>query len=104
LSDFFLELLDANPLLREFALYSPREHALRGSQLAFRHPQAWSISQALIDSGVVGDFRAPDILRVGFSPLYLRFLDVYQAVNSLAAIMASESWREARFQQRARVT
>jgi len=104
LSDLFLNLVAAHPVLNEFELASPSDHNQRGSQLAWRHPQAWSVCQALIEKGVVGDFRAPDIFRAGFSPLYLRFVDVYRAVDTLAAIMVSESWREARFQQRSRVT
>jgi kynureninase len=60
--------------------------------------------QALIERGVIGDFRAPDVLRCGFTPLYLGFEDVWRAVETLRDILATGAWREARFQVRARVT
>ena len=60
--------------------------------------------QALIARGVVGDFRAPDVLRFGFTPLYLRFVDVWDAVEHLRQVLESGEWREARFNQRAAVT
>lgn len=104
LSDLFIGLMERDPLLAGFRLGTPRDHALRGSQLAWRHPEAWAICQALIERGVIGDFRAPDILRVGFSPLYLRAADVHRAVEILADIMASGSWQAPRFRRRARVT
>ena len=60
--------------------------------------------QALIARGVVGDFRAPDILRFGFTPLYTRFVDVWDAVEHLHQVLANGEWREARFNQKAAVT
>jgi kynureninase len=60
--------------------------------------------QALIERGVIGDFRAPDILRFGFTPLYLRYVDVWDAVDILADIMANEIWRDPKYQVRAAVT
>jgi kynureninase len=60
--------------------------------------------QALIARGVVGDFRAPDILRFGFTPLYTRFVDVWHAVGHLQQVLEGGEWREARFNQRAAVT
>lgn len=87
-----------------FDLYSPREAAGRGSQVCLRHADAWPIMQALIADGVIGDVRAPDILRFGFTPLYLSYCDVYDAAAKLGAIMASGRWREPQFQVRAKVT
>lgn len=104
LSDLFLALMERDPVLAEFRLGSPREHDRRGSQLSWHHPDAWPICQAWAERGVIGDFRAPDILRVGLSPLYLRFADVSHAVRMLSDIVASGSWRAPRFQRRARVT
>jgi kynureninase len=86
-------------------LVSPRDDALRGSQVCFAHPtHGYAMVQALIARGVIGDFRAPDILRFGFTPLYLRFVDVWDAVEHLRQVLHSDEWREARFNQRAAVT
>jgi len=74
------------------ALASPREPAKRGSQVSFRHADAYAVSKALRAAGVVVDFRSPDILRFGITPLYTRHVDVWDAVDALARIMASGSW------------
>ena len=65
----------------------------RGSQVSFRHGHAYAVSRALRAEGVVADFRSPDILRFGLAPLYIRHVDVWDAVDALARIMASESWK-----------
>jgi kynureninase len=86
-------------------LVSPRDDAVRGSQVCFAHPHiGYPVMQALIARGVVGDFRAPDILRFGFTPLYTRFADVWNAVEHLVQVLQREEWREARFNQRGAVT
>ncbi|WP_071798778.1 kynureninase [Natronohydrobacter thiooxidans] len=85
-------------------LASPRDASQRGSQVSFRHPQGYAIIQALIAQGVVGDFRAPDILRFGFTPLYLTPEDVEQAAQTLARIMATDAWNRPEFHARAKVT
>jgi kynureninase len=88
----------------ELTLASPRDPAARGSQVSFRHPEGYAIMQALIARGVIGDFRAPDILRFGFTPLYLTPADVQAAVAALAAVMDTRDWDRPAFRQRARVT
>jgi kynureninase len=85
-------------------LASPRDAARRGSQVCFRHPQAYPVMQALIARGVIGDFRAPDILRFGFAPLYVRFTDVWDAVEALAEVLEREEWQSEQHQQRRAVT
>lgn len=85
-------------------LASPRDAHQRGSQVSFRHPQGYAIIQALIAENVIGDFRAPDILRFGFTPLYLTPADVDQAAETLARIMASDAWDRPEFHARAKVT
>jgi len=85
-------------------LLTPRDAAVCGSQVSFTHPDAYPIMQALIERGVIGDFRAPDILRFGFTPLYVGFEDVWRAAETLGDIMTSGAWRAARFQERAKVT
>jgi kynureninase len=86
------------------ALVSPRAAARRGSQVCFAHPQAYPVMQALIEQGVIGDFRAPDVLRFGFAPLYVRHVDAVDAASALAEVLHLERWREERFQQYGKVT
>ena len=104
LSALCIGLVESRLAGQGFVLASPREAARRGSQVCWQHPEAWPICQALIARGVVGDFRAPDILRFGFTPLYLRHVDVWDAVEQLVQLMASGEWRQARFQARSKVT
>lgn len=102
MSEFFLECLLAHGV--EIELVSPRRSADRGSQLSFRHPEAYAICQALIARGVIGDFRAPDVLRLGFAPAYLSFGDIAAAARHLAEVLASGEWQRPEFSQRAAVT
>jgi kynureninase len=85
-------------------LASPRDPAARGSQVSFRHPEGYAIMQALIARGVIGDFRAPDILRFGFTPLYTTMADVTGAVAILKEIMDGALWDREEYRRRARVT
>lgn len=86
------------------ALASPRDPEARGSQVSFRHPEGYAIMQALIARGVIGDFRAPDILRFGFTPLYTTMDDVSGAAAILAEIMAGSLWDRPDYRTRAKVT
>ena len=88
----------------ELTCISPRRPEQRGSHISFRHPNAFEICQALIDSQVIGDFRAPDVIRFGLTPLYLGFEEVWQAVDRLATILREERWRDPRFAVRGAVT
>jgi kynureninase len=83
---------------------SPRDPAQRGSHISYRHPHAFEICQALIAADVIGDFRAPDVARFGLTPLYLGFEDVWNAIDRLAAILDSGSWRDPKFAVRGKVT
>jgi len=89
---------------RDLTLVTPRDPSRRGSHASFAHPHAWSINAALIERGVIGDFRTPDILRFGLTPLYTSFEDIWRAVDTLAEIMATDDWREPRFAARTTVT
>jgi kynureninase len=104
LGDLFLSLVDSRCAGSGLEIACPRDAELRGSQIALRHAEGYAIVQALIASGVIGDFRAPDTLRFGFAPLYTRYVDIWDAVDRLAAIMRDEKWRDARFHARAAVT
>jgi kynureninase len=81
---------------------TPRENVRRGSQVALRHPHAYELCQALIARGVVGDFRAPDLLRLGFAPLYLSYVAVWDAMDVLADVLATEAWRDPAYARGAR--
>jgi kynureninase len=104
LTDLFIDLM--RPLCLEFgfALVSPAESNRRGSQVSYSHEHGYAIMQALIAADVIGDFRAPNIVRFGFTPLYLRFEDVREAVQRLEVIMRQERWRDPAFQARSKVT
>lgn len=104
LCELFIELVELRLTGEGFALASPREAARRGSQVCWRHESAWPVCQALIARGVIGDFRAPDVVRFGFTPLYLRYVDVWEAVEQMAQVMRNGEWREDRFQRRGKVT
>ena len=87
-----------------FALVSPRDPARRGSHVSFAHPQGYAMMQALKARDVIGDFRAPDIMRFGLTPLYLRFADVVTAVETLADICRTRAWDRPEYRIRAAVT
>jgi kynureninase len=87
-----------------FVLASPREPERRGSHVSFHHPDGYAVMQALIERGVIGDFREPDLLRFGFAPAYLRFVDVWDAVSILREIMESGAWDRPELHRRAKVT
>jgi kynureninase len=87
-----------------FRLASPADPARRGSQACFAHENAYPIMQALIARGVIGDFRAPDILRFGITPLYLGYAELWDAVQTLRTVMTTDEWRAERFQTRQKVT
>jgi kynureninase len=85
-------------------LVSPSDPAMRGSQLCYAHPNAWPVMRALIDRGVIGDFRMPNILRFGFTPLYLGYVELWDAVATLKEILAQRAWDRPEYHARATVT
>ncbi|OWK29075.1 kynureninase [Sphingomonas mucosissima] len=87
-----------------FTLVTPRDPAARGSHVSVAHEHAWEICQALIAHGVVGDFRAPNVLRLGLTPLYTSHEDVWRAVEIIAAVMEAGAWRDPAYAARAAVT
>jgi kynureninase len=105
LTDLFIALVESRCAGHGLTLVTPRDASNRGSQASFAHATGgYPIMQALIARGVIGDFRAPDILRFGFTPLYSRFVDVWDAVSHLEQVMTTGKWREPRFNVRAAVT
>ena len=102
LTGFFLECLEGLGI--DLPVATPREDARRGSQVSLRHPEAYAVVQALIARGVIGDFREPDIIRLGFAPLYLSHGDVLAAAEHLAAVLEAREYELPGFQTRAAVT
>ncbi|AUG77020.1 kynureninase [Kitasatospora sp. MMS16-BH015] len=101
LTDLFVSLVEQ---LDGIEVVTPREHERRGSQIALRHSDGYPVVQALIARGVVGDFRAPDLMRFGFTPLYLSYTEVWDAARHLAEVLESGEWRDERFNRRGEVT
>ena len=104
LSEMFIQLMQQECIKFGFELFSPRNAEQRGSQVSFTHGNGFSIMQTLISHSVVGDFRQPNILRFGFSPLYMRFKDVWDAVICLREIMQTKEWQSEQFNKRGYVT
>ena len=104
LSGLFIELADARLATHGLELVSPRDASRRGSQVSFRHPEAYSIAKALIAREVIPDFRDPDILRFGITPLYMRHVDVWDAVEAIDSIMKTCAWEAFRSETREAVT
>ena len=104
MGDLFLDLVEVRCGGLGLHIACPRNAAARGSQVSLRHEQGYPIMQALIARGVIGDFRAPDVLRFGFTPLYLRYTDVWDAVGILQDVLESGAYRRPEFQKRQLVT
>lgn len=101
LFDIFLATLAAEG--QSLELLTPTDPALRGTQVSLRHPEAYAVMQALIARGVIGDFREPDILRFGLTPLYLSHAELAAAARILAEILATRAWDQPHYRQRAKV-
>ncbi|NUU24838.1 MAG: kynureninase [Streptomycetaceae bacterium] len=104
LTDLFIACVDALPADAGLEVVTPRAHERRGSQVAVRHDEAHPIMAALIDRGVIGDVRPPDILRFGFNALYVSYTDVVDAAAALGDIVATGAYRDAKYAVRATVT
>jgi kynureninase len=104
-ADALFELFTTEVAARcpELELLTPRDAARRGTQVSLRHPEAYAVMQALIARGVIGDFREPDIMRFGLTPLYLRFADVARAAETLGEVMQTRAWDTPAFKHRAKV-
>ncbi|MEZ5802412.1 MAG: kynureninase [Rhizobiaceae bacterium] len=102
LCDLFIREVEAR--CPDLVLNTPRDGAKRGSQVSFRHPEGYAIMQALIARNVIGDFRAPDAIRFGFTPLYTGEKEVMGAVDILAGIMADRLWEKPEYRRKAAVT
>ena len=103
LSQLFIDEVEAR-CGEEIRLASPRDPASRGSHVVFSHPNGYAVMQALIARGVIGDFRAPDLMRFGFAPLYNNFAEIVRAAEILADILDTRAWDQPQFHERAKVT
>jgi kynureninase len=102
LTTLFIEAVDA--LEESLEVVTPRDPDRRGSQVSLRHPDAFAIVQALIARGVIGDFREPDIIRLGFAPLYVTHVDAVEAARHLGEVLDGGEFRRPEFSQRGAVT
>ena len=102
MSELFIAEVEAR--CPQLTLASPADLAERGSQVSFAFEHGYAAMQALIDRGVIGDFRPPDIMRFGFTPLYLGREDVLRAADIIEEVIGKELWREEKYQTRSRVT
>lgn len=104
LTNALRELIETADELNDLVAAFPHDECKRGSQVAYRHPHAYAICQALIKEGVVADFRAPDILRLGVTPLYTRYEDVWICVEKLRQIIGNKRFLQPEFAMRNKVT
>jgi kynureninase len=102
LTDLFISLVEARA--HDFEMITPRAHERRGSQVTLRHPLAYPLVRALAARRVVGDFRTPDVLRFGFAPLYVRHVDVWDAVEHLVGVLEQDEHLDPAYDERQRVT
>ncbi len=104
LTTLFMRLVDQRLAHHDLTLITPRDPDRRGSHVSYRHPEGHAVMQALIANGVVGDYREPEVLRFGITPLYVGALDVWDAVETLRWVLDEEVWRAPEFQTRGAVT
>jgi kynureninase len=104
LTDLFIRLVEERCASHPLTLITPRAHAARGSHVSFRHPDGYAVMQALIARGVIGDYREPEVLRFGITPLYLGYVDIWDAVEILREILDTRAWDRPQYFRRATVT
>lgn len=104
LTDLFMQLVEQECADQGLMLVTPTEHKYRGSHVSFRHEQGYAIVQALIARGVIGDYREPEVMRFGVTPLYLSHADIWHAVQHLKQVLLNREWDTPAFQERGEVT
>jgi kynureninase len=104
LADLFISLVETRCATHPLTLITPRDHAARGSHVSLRHPNGYAVMQALIARGVIGDYREPEVLRFGITPLYLGYADIWDAVEALRDILDARAWDKPEFFRRTAVT
>jgi len=104
LGDLFIQQVDDTCRDLGIEVVGPREAAQRGSQVSLRHQEGYRVMRALIDRGIIGDFRTPDLMRFGFAPIYTRYVDVFDAVHGLHEVLTSRTWDRPEYKTRLAVT
>lgn len=104
LTDLFITLIEQECAEFNLELITPREHKYRGSHVSFRHPEGYAAIQALIARNVIGDYREPEVLRFGITPLYLGFEDIWNAVQHIKAVFTNQEWDNPKYKERSQVT
>jgi kynureninase len=104
LGDLFIQQVEETCRDLGAEVVGPRDAALRGSQVSLRHKEGYRVMRALIDRGIIGDFRTPDLMRFGFAPLYTRYVDAFDAVRGLREVLTSRAWDRPEYQTRLAVT
>lgn len=104
LCSLFIDLVEQRLTVHGVSVAGPKDMAGRGSHVSLHHPQGYAVMQAMIAANVVGDFRAPDMMRFGFTPLYTSFTDVWDAVDILARILEKREWNQPQFMAKKAVT
>lgn len=104
LSDLLINLVKQECAGFSLELITPRQHQHRGSHVSFRHPHGYAVVQALIARGVIGDYREPEVIRLGLTPLYLSCADIWHAVQHLKLVLLQQEWAKPRYQTRSQVT
>lgn len=104
LTDLFIQLIEERLSGYGFKLETPVDHEKRGSQVSISSENGFPIMQAIIDAGVIGDFRAPDIMRFGFTPLYVSYVNVWDAIDRIKKIMDQNTWDQPKYKQVGAVT
>ncbi len=104
LTNLFMALVDQRLGDHPLTLITPVDESKRGSHVSYRHPEGYAVMQALIDQGVIGDYREPEVLRLGVTPLYLGYADIWDAVETLREVLDDELWKDPKFQVRGAVT
>jgi len=104
LGDLFIQLVESRCAGHPLTLVTPREHARRGSHVSIGHPKGYEVMRALIARGVIGDYREPQVLRFGLTPLYLGYANIWDAVDALKTVLDTEEWKQPQFSQRDAVT
>jgi kynureninase len=104
ITDLFIRLVEERAGEFGLEIASPLDRSVRGSQVSVRHAQAYRVMRALIDRGVIGDFRTPDLMRFGFAPLYNRYVDAWDAAAALHQVLETRSWERPEYAHRLTVT